>query len=97
MNAPEIEHEVPPRQSPEERWAEIQRRGIFSFVLWRGVVLMAFAYAVARFIDLCFGLWPGAQWHGWRFELFWFVLIVIVYGSITGLCDWRSMKRRVRP
>jgi hypothetical protein len=93
MSAPQVEHEVPPRKSPQERWAEIQRRGILSFVLWRGVVLIGLLYGIIRMLDVYIGA-SGAD--DWRFELLQFVLIVIVLGPIMALCDWRSMKRKLR-
>jgi hypothetical protein len=90
MNAPQIEHEVRPRKSPQERWAEIQRRGILSFVFWRGMFLMGLSYGMIRIVDVYLGA-SGAD--DWRFELFQFVLIVIVLAPFMALCDWRSMKR----
>jgi hypothetical protein len=92
MSAPHVEREVPPRKSPHERWAEIQRRGIYSFVLWRGVILIGFLYGIIRMLDVYFGA-SGAD--GWRFELFQFVLIVLILGPVMAVCDWRSLKRRL--
>jgi hypothetical protein len=94
MRAPHVEHEVPPRKLPQERWAEIQRRGILSFVLWRGMFLMGLSSGIVCVLDLYFA-GSGAQRDDWRFELFQFVVVVVVLGPFMALYDWRAMKRKL--
>jgi hypothetical protein len=94
MSALQVEHEVPSRKSPAERWAEIRRRGMLSFVIRRGILFPGLLFATFRFLDDYFGVLTGSSWRGWRYELLSFAFAAIFFGSIMGFWGWRYMKRQ---
>src|SRR5580700_11044092 len=89
-----IEHEVPPRKSARERWAEIHRRGPWSYIIWRGILVAGLLFACLMLCDDYFAVFPGSHWRGLRSEILSFIFRALFFGVAMGWWSWRSRRRQ---
>jgi hypothetical protein len=89
-----LEHEVSPRKDLRKRWAETRRRGAWSYIIRRGILIAGLLFATLRLIDNYFGFFPGSHWHGLWPETVSFIFAAHFFGTVMGWWAWRYRERQ---
>lgn len=88
------EHEVPPRPTGQQRWAVTRRRGMWSFILHRGILSAGILFATLMLLQHYFGLFGAPEWRGLVAEIGLFILHALVFGFFMGWFFWHLSERR---